>query len=87
MLYWIPYRMELAGELKDSEPDKAGNTKPSFTLKAAKFGHITFPSFLKNQGTELFKLLVSSKKIKAYSDRIDAINVESEDAIKVTVSR
>ncbi len=87
MLYWIPYRMELAGELKDSEPDKAGNTKPSFTLKTTKFGHITFPSFLKNQGIELFKLLVSSKKIKAYSDRIDAINVESEDAIKVTVSR
>ncbi|MHB9139056.1 MAG: hypothetical protein ACYC4Q_06610 [Victivallaceae bacterium] len=87
MLYYLPYRLELVGELKDSEPDKDGNTKPSFTLKKTKFGHITFPSFLKNQGIELFKLMASDKKIKAYGDRIKAINVESEDAIQVTVQR
>lgn len=87
MLYYLPYRLELVGELKDSEPDKDGNTKPSFTLKKTKFGHVTFPSFLKNQGIELFKLMASDKKIKAYGDRIKAINVESEDAIQVTVQR
>ena len=87
MLYYLPYRLELVGELKDSEPDKDGNTKPPFTLKKTKFGHVTFPSFLKNQGIELFKLMASDKKIKAYGDRIKAINVESEDAIQVTVQR
>ncbi len=87
MLYYIPYRLELIGELKDSEPDKNGDTKPEFELKAVKFGHVTLPSFLKNQGLELFKLMTSDKKLKAYAGRIKSIKVEAEDAIQITVNR
>jgi hypothetical protein len=87
MLYYIPYRLELIGELKDSAPDKDGNTSPDFELKSARFGHVTLPSFLKKQGLELFKLMTSDKKIKAYAGRIKAIKVESEDEIQVTVTR
>ncbi|MFA6102772.1 MAG: hypothetical protein WCV67_11825 [Victivallaceae bacterium] len=86
MLYYIPYRLELIGELKDSEPDKSGDTKPEFELKSTKFGHVTFPSFLKNQGLELFKQMTSDKKLKAYAGRIKAVKVESE-AIQITVNR
>jgi hypothetical protein len=87
MLYYIPYRLELIGELKDSEPDKNGDTRPEFELKSTKFGHVTLPPFLKKQGLELFKLMMTDQKIKAYAGRIKAIKVESEDAIQVTVSR
>jgi len=87
MLYYLPYRLELIGELKDSEPDKNGETRPEFELKSVKFGHVTLPSFLKQQGVELFKLMTSDKKIKAYAGRIKAVKVESEDEIQVTVIR
>ena len=87
MLYYLPYRLELIGELKDSEPDKNGETRPEFELKSVKFGHVTLPSFLKNQGVELFKTLTSDKKIKAYAGRIKAVKVQSEDEIQVTVIR
>jgi hypothetical protein len=87
MLYYIPYRLELVGELKDSESDKNGNTRPEFELKSTKFGHVTLPSFLKKQGIELFKLMTSDKKIKTYVKQIKSIKVKSEDAIQVTVSR
>jgi len=87
MMYYIPYRLELIGELKDSEPDKNGDTKPEFELKAVKFGHVPLPSFLKNQGLELFKLMTSDKKLKAYAGRIKSIKVEAEDAIQITVNR
>ena len=87
MLYYLPYRLELTGELKDSEPDKNGETRPEFELKSVKFGHVTLPSFLKNQGVELFKTLTSDKKIKAYAGRIKAVKVQSEDEIQVTVIR
>lgn len=87
MLYYLPYRLELIGELKNSEPDKNGETRPEFELKSVKFGHVTLPSFLKQQGVELFKLMTSDKKIKAYAGRIKAVKVESEDEIQVTVTR
>lgn len=87
MLYYLPYRLELIGELKDSEPDANGNTKPEFELKSARFGHVPLPSILKKHSLELFKLMTSDKKIKAYAERIKTIKVESEDAIQVTVNR
>jgi uncharacterized protein YpmS len=85
MLRYLPYKLELNGVFKYIEPQEKTPGKLSFELKSAKFGHLPLPSFLRTQVPDLVSFMVSDKKLRYYTDKISAINIDNDGNIQVSV--